>query len=506
MGDNEYDIVKENLENVEFNNEEEDMDIIEEENDDDSNGNDNKNKLLIICFIIIGILLLIIFLFVTGVFNSNSNEPKKEDITPLEKTDKSVNLEISQLNSNFLNDTYLSVLDKSTNKYYITDFEGNVVAELHESAKVYVGKTSYVVDTNKDNKVVISRIDKDRIVDVIKESNEDYGGLIFDDNNIPLGFYKNKDKEQDLYVVDNNSTREIIIKGKKIINNSQKDSVAYNGRYIITVSNDKYGLYDIKDNKELIEPKYDNIKYLNNDIFSAIKNLNVGVINKNDEVLLDFNYLGVDYYNGLYFVSSNSKIVAYDSTFKSEKVSIETDNVQNINIEYIKFKDNVIIKTNDGVNVIAKDYSVSSIDYDRFATFDNYLVAAKNGSSIVTLFDSTMKKVQDFDTKRNDSNLNTAAVYLNKNFIINNNKLYDMNTGNYRFGVESLTRSYKSYEVKLAINGDKANASVFLDGNQIGSIEGISLIDFLHADNNGIIVNNNYFVLSVGDKNLIIKK
>ena len=61
MNDEEYNVVKENLKNVEFNNLEEDMNIIKGKEPsfkpDDNQNNKNNNKLLIVCFIVIGILL-----------------------------------------------------------------------------------------------------------------------------------------------------------------------------------------------------------------------------------------------------------------------------------------------------------------------------------------------------------------------------------------------------------------------------------------------------------------
>ena len=511
MNDEEYNVVKENLKNVEFNNLEEDMNIIKGKEPsfkpDDNQNNKNNNKLLIVCFIVIGILLLIIVLFVTGVFKSGKSnsidEPNKEDVTPLGNNDMSEIINVSSYNSEFINDSYLLVSQESGEKKYITNYEGAVELYLDNTTS-YINKNSYVI-RERDNKIIITRLDKDKIVDIIKEPKENYGGLIFDNNNMLLGFYKIIGKDQVLYLIDNNSTKEITIRGRKIIKADDEKIIANNGRYIVTVSNDKYGVYDIVDDKELIEPKYDYIKYLYKDEFSAIKDLSVGVINKNDTILIPFSYRAIDYVNGLYLAAEYDDYVLFDSNHTRFSEKVMTGNLNSGNTSFVSFKDFVILTKDDKSFLINKDGTITEFNYNKFYKLNNYLVASNNGSSIVTLFDSKLNKIQDFDTNRKDSDLSTAAIYLDNNFIINNNKLYDMKTGKYRFGVESLTRSYKGYEVVVTINGNKGNAIVKLENNVIGSIENIDLIEFLHADNNGIKIKNNYFILSVGNKNLIVK-
>ena len=47
----------------------------------------------------------------------------------------------------------------------------------------------------------------------------------------------------------------------------------YNSRYAVILGGDnKYGLYDVKDEKILIEPSYEGIEYLYSDVFVGIKN------------------------------------------------------------------------------------------------------------------------------------------------------------------------------------------------------------------------------------------
>ena len=82
-----------------------------------------------------------------------------------------------------------------------------------------------------------------------------------------------------------------------------------------------------------------------------------------------------------------------------------------------------------------------------------------------------------------------------------------MKTGADKLAVNTLNRSYKGYTVTITVDGNvhNCNAVVKLEETEIGSIQNIDLLAFLKADNNGIKVTNNYFILSVGERNLIIK-
>ena len=117
-----------------------------------------------------------------------------------------------------------------------------------------------------------------------------------------------------------------------------------------------------------------------------------------------------------------------------------------------------------------------------------------------------MKKVADYDTKTKDNDLSSAAIYLNNNFILNGKQLFELKTGKYKYVVESFSRSYQGYMVELKAKDGKATATVSLENEAIGTLNDVDVVKFLNADNNGIKVTKEYFILSVDSKNLIIKK
>ncbi len=513
MKEEDLDEIIDNLENAEFNNEEEDMNIIEEE--EEKKPIKNNNKLLIGCFIIIGILLLIIILFICGVFKSGgseSKEPKPGKETPIEVNDKTEKLTIADYSSSILNDNYVLLTD-GTNSY-ITDYDGNVVYQLEGTDEVHhFGKVNYLANI-KDGKIVIRRIDKDMFVDVLVESKDNFSSYLFDDNNTLIGIYKNNGNSYDLYLIENNSTREIQLKNKVL---NPEDMIIYAGRYVTVIEDTKYGVYDIKDNKYTIPASYEYIKYLNGDRFVALKNNKLGLIDKNNNVLLEFKYDAIDYSNGLYFAGNGDTLNVLNNNLVEFNDKIMVGNLQKYTIRYtpgyvapfrlMNYKDYVIVFNNNKISIVNKEGKITELDYSYAKVLYNYLVLNKDGSKIVALYDSKLNKVQEFDGKTEASYLvDSASIYLDTNFLLDN-KLYDMKTGSYKFAVNTLNRSYKGYTVTITVDSNihNCNAIVKLEETEIGSIQNIDLLAFLKADNNGIKVTNNYFILSVGERNLIIK-
>lgn len=515
MDDKELENVKKNLKNVEFNNEDEDNEIIKEENNNkEPKGKKDNSKLIIIaCCVVIAVLLLIIVLFMTGIFNKDTDsesakEPDSENVTSIDPDESEINeqLEISKLSSYFLTNNYFFVAD-GTSKY-ITDLEGKVVLKLNDNSTFIKGKTNYILSkTTNGNSTnyTIKKVDEDRVIDVIKEDVTGKNGLIYDENDNLLGVYEVNNNNSTFYLIDNHVSKQINFTNQTI-NPSRSDEgiILYNGRYGIVSKNSLYGLYDMKDNKSLIEPKYQGLNNLHDDIFSASKDGKVGIINKNDKTLLDFDFDSIDYSNGLYFVGENGTFKIYDSNFKETEKTIELDLEHNLTA----FKNVVVAKKNmnNSYAIIDKTGKVTDYDFNKFVIYGNYLITSKNNNSVITLYDSNIKKVQEFNTKRNDNNLATAAIYINNNFMINGRQLYDMKTGQFKFEVNTLSRSYQSYMVYLTINNNKANISIKLEDTEIGTIDNVDLVGFLQAENNGISVTKDYFILSVNDKNLLIKK
>ena len=535
MNEKDIEKAKLNLKNVEFNNSEEDEEIIEEENHPKKGNNnkmDDKSKLIIaICGVVIAVLLLIIILFATGVIggsktNPEDKEPDSEDVTPIDPDTKEETIEVASKTSYFLDDNYLYVEDG--NNRYITGLEGNVVLKLDKKYGLSQGSTNYLtyIESNeaKYTNFIIKKVDGDRVIDLIKLEPEGSSGTLIDNKNNLVGVY-DKDGSR-LHVITNNVSKVIDLGSNMIYSFSIAEGepkYLYNSRYAVILGNDnKYGLYDVKDEKILIDPSYEGLIYLYSDVFVAVKDGKSGLVNTNNKVLLDFDYDYITYANGLYFVGYQEKIHIFNSKYEEIGEPIEVSDYDDLtyypccgsvnSFEVKAFKDKVIIRLNADFNgktkygVIDKTGKLVEYPFNNYSIYNNYLVTSKNNSTIVTMYDSNMKKIADYNTGKKDNDLDSAAIYLNNYFIINGRQLFELNTGKFRNNVSTLTRTYQSYLVTVNITDKSANAVVTLDEQQIGTLENIDVATFLRKDNNGIKLTKNYFILSLRNKNLIIKK
>ena len=517
--------IKKHLKEKEFNNIEEDEKIIEEEK-----SKDPKTKIIIIGAVVIVLLLIVIIMLLTKGSSSDNKEnssggsesnTSENTTNPDEKT--GINLTIAETESYFLDDNHLFVKDKD--KYYVTDLEGNVIEELKGR---YTIQGKYIIHTEPENerptKYVIKTMDNGKLVEVLNTNVKSYTGYILNNNKF-VGIYDYYEKGETLYIIDGAKYKTI-----EFGDNTRLYSLSlgegdplkiYNNQYGVIVKDSKYGLYDIKAEKVLITPTYDGLSYLTGDRFVAVQNGKSGIIDSNNKTLLSFEYDAIAYSNSLYFTVKGNTLTILDPNFKeigyNNNVPAATDYSYypccgKVNAFTFKsFKDYVLITVNynnqfQKTIVVDKTGKMSNYTFENTYVYGNYLVTSNRNSSVVTLYDSSMKKVADYDTKTKDNDLSSAAIYLNNNFILNGKQLFELKTGKYKYVVETFSRSYQGYMVELKAKDGKATATVSLENEAIGTLNDVDVVKFLNADNNGIKVTKEYFILSVDSKNLIIKK
>ena len=518
--------IKKHLKEKEFNNIEEDEKIIEEEK-----SKDPKTKIIIIGAVVIVLLLIVIIMLLTKGSSSDNKEnssggsesnTSENTTNPDEKT--GINLTIAETESYFLDDNHLFVKDKD--KYYVTDLEGNVIEELKGR---YTIQGKYIIHTEPENerptKYVIKTMDNGKLVEVLNTNVKSYTGYILNNNKF-VGIYDYYEKGETLYIIEGAKYKTI-----EFGDNTRLYSLSlaegdplkiYNNQYGVIVKDSKYGLYDIKAEKVLITPTYEGLFYLNGDRFAFVKNGKSGIIDKTGKQLLANTYDAIAYSNDLYFVGNDTTLSVLDPNFKELGSTITTRSLSDYNYEPCcgavnafsleSFKDKVIVKLYNVSGlyqqawVLDKTGNKKQADLEYTYTYGNYLVTKKSNSSVVTLYDSSLNKVADYDTKNKDTSIESAAIYLNNNFILNGKQLFELKTGKYKYVVETFSRSYQGYMVELKAKDGIATATVSLENEAIGTLNDVDVVKFLNADNNGIKVTKEYFILSVDSKNLIIKK
>ena len=382
-------------------------------------------------------------------------------------------------------------------------------------------------DSSKVKYVIKKLNDSGTSENVSEEKDFDSNGRIIRSGSKLVGYYSEGKNGTHITMVDNGSIKNIDLTNLYLLKTS--DSMTrkiYGGRYII-VSDDKnnnvnesknysYGVYDVIENKSLIKPKYDAMVYLFDNLFIAVKNGKSGIVNTNDSIKVDFKYDAIEYANGLYFVGKNNTLEVLDKDFKIIGDTISVKSLSNYNYyaskkaldakscgdKTILFKNSI---SGSQYSVVDREGKSTEYDFQRYAIVGDRVVTLKDKSLV--LYDLGFNKIQEF-TVPNEINidLDTAVIYLQTNLVFNGCYVFDINSGNYLYQMNTLSRSYQGYYVSLHFQNGFGKADIYLNDVPVGSIEDINISEFLKADNNGISLTNENFIFHVADKTFILKR
>jgi len=522
---------EENIETNDSSNDEikEESNLIEKPVRDDSFDDDSKdNKTIIILGVILGVLLVIV-LFLVGslLFNgessrSGSNGSNDESIYKDEGKPSTSKVDISKGSSYFINEKYLYLKDNEIG--YITDIEGKVIYQDDDNSCLMMSNSYFMCERHDNSKVkyVIKKVeDSGSVQNIAHENDFNVEGRIIKSGNQVVGYYSEDKNKTHLTIIHHDTLKDInfdYLLFNEGSNNSYTRKIYGDKYFIITDSSMKlYGLYDIVNEKVLIKPKYKELVYLYDDLFVAAKNDKSGIINSNDDVKVDFKYDVINYSNGLYIVGNGNVLRVLNKNYQEIGDTLKVKSLS----DYDYYNSNRILKLksfSDKV-ILLKDYSNNQsqyavvdssgkfMDYEftKFSVIGDRVVTQKDNQ--LTLYDSSFNKIQEFNIPNSiPIDLNTAVIYLNDNLVFNGCYVFDINSGNYLYQMNHLSRSYQGYFVDLNFKDGIGTADVSLEDKKIGSIEKVDVSEFLKADNNGIRLTNEYFIFSVGDKNLIIKR
>ena len=557
--------LQEKIEHMEFNNEEEDQEVMDDEDnfepktprkdgeDDeevedkteeetigkhaDDSFVDNKgiNKIVIVLCVVIVLLVVVIgFLVFPKVIKKSSNSSSggsfDNEIYEDEGKPTTPKIDIAKGKSSFINDNHLFVSYKDVG--YITNLDGKVVYQDDDKACSMMRDSFFICERNDGSKTkyVIKKIDETgNIQNVSEETLFAADGRIVRSGSKLVGYYSEDDDGTHLAVLDNGSIKEIDLGKLYLLKTGDSlTSKIYGGRYVI-VSNDKnnsvtdgkkysYGVYDIVDNKTLITPKYETVVYLHDDLFIAVKDDKSGIINTSDSVKLDFKYDVVEYANGLYFVGNNETLRVLDKNFKEIGDAIKIKSLSNYNyyashrtIDAKACGEKVILLKNSSKSdnnqyaVVDKEGKITDYDFQLYAIIGDRVVTLKDKTLV--LYDMAFNKIQEFKVPDSiNIDLDTAVIYIQTNLVFNGCYVFDINKGEYLHQMNNISRSYQGYYVDVNFKNGIGKADILLDDKPIGSIEDVDVSEFLKADNNGIKLTNEYFIFHVGDKTLVIKR
>lgn len=526
MENNEEEKIKKRLENAEFNNPTEDMEINEEEKEISSIEKKDKKKNIIIIglAILVLILILIIILFVVNggkkedSVNSDTKEEQGDTTKPDNKDESSTvkeeDFDFAKAKVYF--NKYIVLLSNDNRKRVITDLDLNVIYDCKSYCKVYQAdnKSLYVVNIS-DTPTLVTLIKDNKATEVIKETTS---GILLD-NETFMGLYKIDNNKETVYLVNGSSydTLNLNYNISYFYNTSNtEDKFIYNKRYLITFDSNskKFGVYDVKNKKQIIDCTYDQIQHLYDDKFEAYKNGFAGIINKDNTELVSFDQDIIVYNNGLYFLGKNNELHIYDSKFNylnSYVIVPEVDDYTyglccgNYNpFDLYKFHDYVILRVGNDIDQLSDYYAISKtgdvtvLGKGNIGFVGNYLVKSSNSDTNILMYDSSLTVKHTIDVKEKAIRLNNLGLYLTNTLVINNNNLYDLTKDTSKGGTSWYRRTSQEYEVRIDFKGDSGTVTVSVDGEVLKKLDNVSVIEFLNTDNNGITVTKDYFIYNAG--------
>ena len=469
-------------------------------------------KSFFIIVLIIGVVILVGWLFIKY---AKPIERNKKDDNAIISDNKDYNV-FSYSKSE--EDNYLEVVN---NKYLIEysehfvikimDLKLNVLYEAtdeeeYDFVEGINGKLYGITLGNSDDSLILNLyvLENEKMVEVKEFSKMGvYYVPLYTDNYLVgiVGNYcyldgdLNNICESELFTLDEktNILNDLVIEGDLSIGSDDESAPIYtrDSNYVVVKNeNDgKYGLYDLNKGELIINTSYDDLYTTYNNSYVALKNGNVGIIDKKLKKLVDFNYELIDIQRDYYVVSKNGKLAIMNKDYELiTGFDYEYDKDDNYyyrnSLLYPKLFDS--IKLNDKYLLISSLYASSGYsykaehiyfidskgvskkyDFDVFGVEEIlYSYSFKTGELII--YDEDMNKKILIDLSDYDYNDYPIVELVNGNTIVvtlDSELYFDYSTGDELTEIQDV--SYNIWDLELRYNNTDGKLYVFNDNKEI---------------------------------------
>ena len=199
------------------------------------------------------------------------------------------------------------------------------------------------------------------------KANKELENIISNYNDIQYSSYKYNIEDNKIHFYKNIKEKSIYeCKANCSIENIQMEQFIFNnGDLILIKDNNKYVLYDIIADKNVLElDEYP--KYLSVEEYGAInKNNKYGIINKEGKIVNDFEFDEIDSINNYIFAINNNSLIVYNAELK--KISQKQLDINNL-------EDFVLLNNKDKITVIITTKNSSISTTYRFDTATNKFI------------------------------------------------------------------------------------------------------------------------------------
>ncbi|MBQ8659598.1 MAG: hypothetical protein IJ475_02005 [Bacilli bacterium] len=475
--------------------------------------------------LIVGGIVLFTWYWYKNIYEPNKNVQTNEVI------DENTKFELVSLKAEddffVLEDTYVIFYEREeVNK--VTDIRGNVLFEgevIGDSYYLDKDNNLYVVSYESgdySNKAIVNKLVDGKFEELITlgRDNVFYSAVLYNDRLIGFtGYNTNTDNYFD--EADNNDVYYALGKeeveigeyhliGDEILITIDQDVYTHSNDYIVISkiinSKEKYGLYDLNENKIVIEAEYDDLIAVSNDAFIAVKDGMSGVIDSKSKKIVDFLYDFIAPFDGHFVVSKNDKmalmnanyefITKFEFEYEESDFKVDYDYRNNYftfnTVSSYKIGDKYVLNNHnmaldydyeyydENIYVINSDGSYDTVEAEAFVYSDDLIYSYLDG--VYTFYNDDMSEKYSIDMneydKYKESVLDYGVVELfNRNTLILINDYYF----NYEDGNEVDSILEWKHEVgNVVVNYDVESESyiVYIDGDSGTKVDAV-VIDML---------------------------
>ena len=430
---------------------------------------------------------------------------KKIVLLNIEKKHQQYQVHTIDIDNNYriINDKYI-ILYKDSTLSEIYDFNGkNIYQGEIEFTDIYEGIDGKIYvylseEADYSNKVSVYRIDnkKEKLIKTLHIEGTNYIPIVSkNDSSYLLGFVNYKvlneiDTSNSLFLLNQG---EIDIDFSLLNDGNENIVLANNSRYLIISKDDRYGLYNIKDNKVIVDFDYEELTYDKNN-YIAKKNNKYGIIDRNQKKIVDFDYDNIFSYDNSLLLVKDNKIILMDSSYNLIETTIKYDKDDTYLLYIVNNK--FILKTNKKIYFINEN-GEADIKEDNYLEVSDLIYSYNNQSKIYSIYNDDLSLKYTIDLGDYDFNKYEKLFLVNNTLVLGNEKiLFDFKTG-------EVINNYLDYNstiknIKLVFDGENKTIKIY-ENNKIKYNDTVvgNKDNFIHKMDNG-----KYYV--VNEKEIVI--
>ena len=279
--------------------------------------------------------------------------------------------------------------------------------------------------------------------------------------------------------------------------------VTKSDRYLPINNQEKVGLYDVIDNKKVIDFNYDSLEVVDGDDNKLVvkKETKAALIDLKLKKLIDYKYEYIDYYKDYIIVGKDHRIGVLNSNYKKLTDTVIDCNYDMFNnvINSYKKGDNLVITVdfNDVLNpyntyFVTSDGKVSNIN-EQYWKGNGFGYTVSSDNKLYTIYDDELNKIGVIDLKDYDFTDQVIVSLVGDTYVLGDGIYFDKETLKQVDKINVFKVEKDTYGLSL---DDKGVVSVLIDDKSVGTYNYIYPYDMYNETEDGTFyyLNENIYV------------